>query len=60
MVETMTNLKDKCKEQAAETIQKLYNLFIKSDCNLLEINPMAEDVEGDGSFLFPGNISNTA
>jgi succinyl-CoA synthetase beta subunit len=38
--------KDECKQQAAEIIAKLYNLFIKSDCNLLEINPMAEDVEG--------------
>uniref|UniRef100_A0A915D9Q2 ATP-grasp domain-containing protein n=1 Tax=Ditylenchus dipsaci TaxID=166011 RepID=A0A915D9Q2_9BILA len=38
---------DKCREQAADIITKLYNLFIKSDCNLLEINPMAEDVEGD-------------
>ncbi|KAH7719875.1 succinyl-CoA ligase subunit beta [Aphelenchoides avenae] len=38
--------KDDCKTQAADIITKLYNLFIKSDANLLEINPMAEDVEG--------------
>ena len=35
------------KTQATDIIIKLYNLFIKSDCNLLEINPMAEDVEGN-------------
>lgn len=29
----------------------MYELFIASDCSLLEINPMAEDVEGDGTFL---------
>ncbi|VDP20193.1 unnamed protein product [Soboliphyme baturini] len=29
--------------QAADIVVKLYNLFIKSDCTLLEINPMAED-----------------
>jgi len=39
--------KDDCRNQAADTIQKLYNLFIKSDATLIEINPMAEDVNGD-------------
>jgi len=33
--------------KAADTIKKLYNLFIKSDCSLLEINPMSEDVDGN-------------
>lgn len=37
-----------CQEQAADIIQKLYNLFRKSDATLVEINPMAEDVNGDG------------
>uniref|UniRef100_A0A915D997 Succinate-CoA ligase subunit beta n=1 Tax=Ditylenchus dipsaci TaxID=166011 RepID=A0A915D997_9BILA len=36
-----------CRHQASDIIQKLYGLFIQTDCNLLEINPMAEDVEGD-------------
>lgn len=36
-----------CQKQASEMIQKLYGLFVKSDCTLLEINPMAEDVNGD-------------
>ena len=39
-----------CQAKAAETIKKLYDLFIKSDGNLLEINPMAEDVDGNGFF----------
>ncbi|VDM77855.1 unnamed protein product [Strongylus vulgaris] len=34
-------------KQAADMIIKLYNLFRKSDATLLEINPMAEDVNGD-------------
>ena len=36
-----------CIPQAAEIIIKLYNLFHKSDATLIEINPMAEDVNGD-------------
>ena len=44
--------RDKCKNQAAQVIKNLYNLFIKSDGSLLEINPMVEDVEGDGEELF--------
>ncbi|CAD6198422.1 unnamed protein product [Caenorhabditis auriculariae] len=34
-------------EQAVDIIKKLYNLFISSDATLLEINPIAENVEGD-------------
>lgn len=36
-----------CATQAAEIIGKLYKLFRKSDATLLEINPMAEDVNGN-------------
>ncbi|RCN26918.1 succinate-CoA ligase, beta subunit [Ancylostoma caninum] len=36
-----------CAKQAADIITKLYNLFRKTDATLLEINPMAEDVNGD-------------
>lgn len=32
--------------QAADYIEKLYNLFVKSDCTLLEINPIAQDIKG--------------
>jgi len=35
-------------ESAAHQIQKMYEFFIKSDCTLLEINPMAEDSNGQG------------
>ncbi|CAJ0600466.1 unnamed protein product [Cylicocyclus nassatus] len=34
-------------KQAAEAIMKLYDIFRKSDATLLEINPMAEDINGD-------------
>ncbi|VDM58726.1 unnamed protein product [Angiostrongylus costaricensis] len=36
-----------CAEQAADIIMKLYKLFRKTDATLLEINPLAEDVNGD-------------
>ncbi|EYB99448.1 hypothetical protein Y032_0122g1055 [Ancylostoma ceylanicum] len=36
-----------CAKQGADTISKLYKLFRKTDATLLEINPMAEDVNGD-------------
>jgi succinyl-CoA synthetase beta subunit len=35
-----------CVDQAIEVMLKLYDMFIKSDCSLIEINPMAEDVNG--------------
>lgn len=38
---------DKSKEQAADIITKLYNIFVNSDASLLEINPMSEDVDGN-------------
>ncbi|VDN24725.1 unnamed protein product [Gongylonema pulchrum] len=40
------SFRDECKQQAAEIFKKLYNLFIKFDATLVEINPMAEDVNG--------------
>ncbi|KRZ73555.1 Mitochondrial succinyl-CoA ligase subunit beta -like protein [Trichinella papuae] len=36
-----------CQDQALEIFKKLYNMFIKYDCNLVEINPMAEDSTGN-------------
>uniref|UniRef100_H2ZM76 Succinyl-CoA synthetase beta chain n=1 Tax=Ciona savignyi TaxID=51511 RepID=H2ZM76_CIOSA len=35
-------------QQAADCILKMYNLFISKDATLIEINPMAEDSEGNG------------
>ena len=37
---------DACVKQAGENLMKLYQMFIKLDCTLLEINPMAEDANG--------------
>lgn len=34
--------------QAANHILKLYDVFMTHDATLLEINPMAEDVDGNG------------
>ena len=34
--------------QAADLIHKLYDIFIKYDATLIEINPMAEDATGVG------------
>lgn len=34
--------------QAVDTMKKLYNLFLKYDATMLEINPMAEDRKGNG------------
>uniref|UniRef100_A0A0R3S4X0 Succinate--CoA ligase [ADP-forming] subunit beta, mitochondrial n=1 Tax=Elaeophora elaphi TaxID=1147741 RepID=A0A0R3S4X0_9BILA len=38
--------KDDLKMQAADIFKKLYSLFIKYDATLIEINPMAEDING--------------
>ncbi|XP_071799143.1 succinate--CoA ligase [ADP-forming] subunit beta, mitochondrial-like [Asterias amurensis] len=38
---------DQCLPQAADTFKKLYNLFIKNDCTMLEINPLTEDNHGN-------------
>uniref|UniRef100_A0A5S6QU54 Succinate--CoA ligase [ADP-forming] subunit beta, mitochondrial n=1 Tax=Trichuris muris TaxID=70415 RepID=A0A5S6QU54_TRIMR len=35
------------REQASKLFMKLYDIFIKHDCNLLEINPIAEDSLGN-------------
>lgn len=32
--------------QAADVIDRLYEIFISNDCTLIEINPMAEDAQG--------------
>jgi succinyl-CoA synthetase beta subunit len=34
--------------QAAQVIEKLYEVFIQKDATLIEINPMAEDSNGTG------------
>ncbi|VDD86981.1 unnamed protein product [Enterobius vermicularis] len=36
----------KCKAEVTDVVQKLYKLFLKCDATLLEINPLAEDVNG--------------
>lgn len=37
--------------QAADTFMKLYNnIFLKYDATMVEINPMAEDNQGNGGF----------
>ena len=35
--------------QAVDLIKKLYELFIKHDSTMIEINPMAEDSTGKGN-----------
>lgn len=35
------------REEAASMFQKLYNLFIKYDATMIEINPLAEDSSGE-------------
>lgn len=37
-----------CIPSAADTIMKLYQIFIEKDALLIEINPMAEDSLGRG------------
>jgi len=34
------------KEAAKEQIKALYNLFVKADCTMVEVNPLAEDSKG--------------
>ena len=41
---------ENCIPSAADTIMRLYNLFIEKDALLIEINPMAEDSLGRGEF----------
>mmetsp|Transcript_6652 Transcript_6652/g.10151 ORF Transcript_6652/g.10151 Transcript_6652/m.10151 type:complete len:415 (-) Transcript_6652:118-1362(-) len=35
------------KDAAADQIRALYNLFIDKDCTMVEVNPLAEDVDGN-------------
>lgn len=35
------------KAKAGEQIKALYNLFIDKDCTMVEVNPLAEDAEGN-------------
>lgn len=35
------------KKKAGEQIQALYNLFIENDCTMVEVNPLAEDTDGN-------------
>lgn len=40
-------------DSAAENMIKLYNLFLKYDATMVEINPMVEDSDGAGKGSFP-------
>ena len=35
------------KAAAADQVKGLYNLFVESDCTMVEVNPLAEDPEGN-------------
>lgn len=35
------------KKAAGEQIKALYNLFVDKDCTMVEVNPLAEDVDGN-------------
>ena len=37
--------------EAAENMIKLYNVFIKYDASMVEINPMVEDSSGIGTHM---------
>jgi succinyl-CoA synthetase beta subunit len=37
------------REQTKELVSKLYDLFIKKDCTLAEINPLVEDHQGQST-----------
>lgn len=39
--------------QAVDIMKKLYELFMKTDATMVEINPMAEDRKGNGEKLRP-------
>lgn len=40
-------------DSAAENMVKLYNLFLKYDATMVEINPMVEDSDGVGTLSPP-------
>ncbi|ORX59114.1 beta subunit of succinyl-CoA synthetase [Piromyces finnis] len=53
---------EKCVPQAADTFLKLYKIFIEKDATMVEINPMAENNNGevvcmDAKFGFDDNAS---
>lgn len=61
MAEGLAVKKDKA-AAAAEQIKGLYNLFVKTDCTMVEVNPLAEDNEGkliaaDAKIGFDDNAS---
>lgn len=43
-------------DSAAENMIKLYNLFLKYDATMVEINPMVEDSDGAGKVSSLSNI----
>jgi succinyl-CoA synthetase beta subunit len=43
---------ESCVPSAADTMMKLYQIFIERDALLIEINPMAEDSLGRGRVDF--------
>ena len=42
---------DQSLDQAVDMMKKLYDLFMKHDATMLEINPMAEDRKGNGKWV---------
>jgi len=44
---TSMGFNEKNRGQAADYMMKLYKLFMEKDATLIEINPMAEDVDGN-------------
>ena len=47
-------------KEAAEEVKKLYDLFIKTDATLVEVNPFVETANGEGisfgAYLIPNNF----
>lgn len=43
---------DNVKDYIAEMILNMYSLFVKKDALLLEVNPLAEDINGKCRFFF--------
>lgn len=46
-------------DEAAENMIKLYNLFLKYDATMIEINPMVEDASGVGNVSYSYSSHNT-
>lgn len=44
-------LKDK-RDQTADMLLRLYDLFVKKDALLIEVNPYAEDSAGNCEFIY--------